>query len=230
MCGRYNLTDSPAVHELLHALDIDIGPLPTRYNVAPTEPTATIIGGEKPVITDMRWWFTPAWSDGPSQTFSMFNAKSETVSTSRAFRGAFTYRRGIVPVSSFIEWRRYQGQKIPYLVTNEQECLFLAAIWELWNNELYSCAIVTTSACEAFRPIHHRQPVILSKQEALDWVQNGQDKIILEALMQPRDLSNVLCTSIASAIGNARDKSAPQLIAPAQRLADLTLDLGFQIP
>ena len=220
MCGRYNLTDSPIVHVMLEELGIDIGPLPTRYNVAPTEATATIIGGEQPGILDMRWWFTPAWSDGPSTQYSMFNAKSETIANSRAFRGAFKYRRGIVPVSSFIEWQTKGKAKQPYLISNQEGCLFLAAIWEVWNNELYSCAIVTTAASEAFAPLHKRQPVILSMNEALQWLRtdNGQNTAAMHPLMQSKDLSEYLYAPVDTTIGNSRIKTAPTQLAEFEAL------------
>lgn len=212
MCGRYNITDNPAVHALLQQLGIELGPLPTRYNVAPTEPTLTIVGGDRAELLDMRWWFTPAWVDEPSTKYSMFNAKSETLASSRAFRGAFKYRRGIVPVSSFIEWQHKDGQKQPFLITNADHCLFLAAVWELWNEELFSCAIVTTAACEAFEAIHSRQPVILDQQEALTWL-SAKDTSELSPMMQSRDLSQYLHAPIDKAIGNSRNKQTPTLLA-----------------
>lgn len=228
MCGRYNITDNPAVHILLKELGIEIGPLPTRYNIAPTEPALTIIGGENPGIQDMRWWFTPSWSDGPSTKFSMFNARSETIKTSRAFKGAFKYRRGIVPASSFIEWQTTfhkdtAANKQPFVITNEESCLFLAAIWEVWNDELYSCAIVTTEASKTFSKLHKRQPVILSQQEAIDWIQadSKNEEALLQHLMQPKELDDFLCAPVEKGIGNSRNKAEPQLLNKLLPLKEL---------
>ena len=222
MCGRYNITDNPHVHELLHQLGIDIGPLPTRYNIAPTEQAITLTGGDQPLLLEMRWWLTPSWSDGPSTKFTMFNARAETIATNRAYHGAFKYRRGIVPASSFIEWRKNKGEKQPYLITNKEECLFLAAVWELWNNELYSCSIVTTGPCDAFQPLHTRQPLILDRQQAIRWLNAEwpKDKRELGELMMPARLDELLLAPIDASIGNSRNKTAPVLIAEPVPLSE----------
>jgi putative SOS response-associated peptidase YedK len=223
MCGRFNVIDNPMVHFLLEELGIDLGPLPTRYNVAPTEPILTIIGGDQPAIHEMRWWFTPSWSDGPSTKYSMFNAKSETISTSRAFKGAFKYRRGIVPVSSFIEWQTRQGEKQPYLISNEGESLFLAAIWEVWNGELFSCALLTTEASEAFKKLHSRQPVILTKEEAVRWIRADypSQKDELEFLMRPASLDDFVTAPLDKSVGNSRNKSEPKRLEKWIKISDL---------
>ena len=104
MCGRFNITDSPAVHALLDDLGVDIGELPTRYNVAPTDPVMTLYASEQGVhARDMRWWLTPSWSDGPSQKYAMFNARAETLETSITYTSAFRGRRAVIPATSFIE-------------------------------------------------------------------------------------------------------------------------------
>lgn len=104
MCGRFNIIDSPLIHTLLGELEIDIGPLPTRYNIAPTEQVLTIYQDDAGYqAMDMRWWLTPSWSDGPSQKYAMFNARAETIDTSRAYKGPFRHHRAIIPAASFIE-------------------------------------------------------------------------------------------------------------------------------
>ncbi|MGI9289176.1 MAG: SOS response-associated peptidase family protein [Pseudomonadales bacterium] len=91
MCGRFNVTDDPYAQTLMRSLGIDIGPLPEpRYNIAPTDRIPVIHElDHKRALTQMRWWLVPSWSDGPSQKYAMFNAKSETLAKNRAFRGPF---------------------------------------------------------------------------------------------------------------------------------------------
>ena len=48
-----------------------------------------------------------------------------------------------------------------------------AGLWESWDKGgelLESCAIITTTANELVAPIHHRMPVILSKDRQTDWL------------------------------------------------------------
>ncbi len=175
MCGRFNLTDSPAVHALLDDLSIDLGELPERYNIAPTEQVLTLrsIDGDYDASM-MRWWLVPCWSGGPSSRYAMFNARAETLESSRAYRKPFQTQRAIVPVSSFIEWQRKDGEKVPYQISHRaEEPLLFAALWDVWQGEthpLYSCSIITTQASDSFAGIHHRQPVMFSLDEARQWM------------------------------------------------------------
>ena len=121
MCGRFNVIDDPLLRALMASLGIT-APMPTAANIAPTETVEVVVqdtAGER-MLHPMRWWLTPAWSDGPSTKYSMFNAKSETIATSRAFRGPFKRHRGIVSASSFIEWRSDAGQKQPWLIRSDK--------------------------------------------------------------------------------------------------------------
>ena len=60
----------------------------TEYNIAPTQQVGVLrqqADGDWD-LTPMRWWLVPYWSPEPSTKYSMFNAKSETLQKSRAFR------------------------------------------------------------------------------------------------------------------------------------------------
>lgn len=210
MCGRYNITDSPAVHALLDELGIDIGPLPTRYNVAPTDPTLTLFKiDDNYHAKDMRWWLTPSWSDGPSQKFAMFNARSESIDTSKAYRGPFKRQRGIIPATSFIEWQKQGSQKQAFEIKPTEGIFLFAAIWDYWKNdeqEIYSCSMVTTPAVQAFEHIHHRQPVMLSLEESKAWMELEQDTNTLQLLMKPYLPTPLKLMPVKSTINNAKKK------------------------
>lgn len=91
----------------------------------------------------------------------MFNARIESVETSRAYKGPLKYRRGIVPATGFVEWKTEQGKKQPYYSEGETEPLSLAAIGEIWQEELLSVSILTQPANPEFEQYHHRMPVVL---------------------------------------------------------------------
>jgi len=156
MCGRFNVIDSPGLQQLLRDLGIDLS-LPQAVNVAPTENIALVRVGESgPAVDFARWWLTPSWAKEVSQEYSMFNARSEKLASSPAFRGPFRRHRGLVPMSSFIEWRTENGVKQPWLISNEEQALAVAALWDVWEGgetPLLSCTLVTTAAAEAFKPM-----------------------------------------------------------------------------
>ena len=155
MCERFNVIDNPELQQLLRDLGIDLG-VPTANNIAPTEAIAVarVNRDNQRELQAMRWWLTPSWAPEVSTRYSMFNAKSETLQKSKAFRRPFERQRGIVPMSSFIEWKTIDGRKQPYLIEGEGRALAAAAIWDYWDRgeeALYSCALITTAAAEEFR-------------------------------------------------------------------------------
>ena len=221
MCGRFNVTDSPAVHALLDDLGIDIGPLPTRYNVAPTEQTPVIyIDDGKPTLRDMRWWLVPSWSSGPSQKFAMFNARSETVHESRAFKQPFRRQRAVMLADSFIEWRREENGKQPFLISPDDGLFCFAAIWDRWQGEqeILSCSMITTEATESFRQLHHRQPVMLDDESLKIWLAPESSESDLTPLMMPRLPCSMTAVAVDRSTNSSRSKD-PQIVTGEEELA-----------
>ena len=215
MCGRFNVIDSPGLRQLLQDLGVDLQ-LPSRVNVAPTEQVGLVRIGESGVRLDQaRWWLTPSWAPAVDQKYSMFNARAETLSSSRAFRTPFKRQRGVVPISSFIEWRTEDGVKQPWLITNESGALALAALWDVWDADgsaLLSCTLVTTAAAPALEPWHNRMPVLLTTEEMPRWLDNDasispQDPMFSSMLKSPLRLA-----PLPREVSNARNKSAELLI------------------
>ena len=126
MCGRLNVIDNPGLQQLLRDLGVDLE-LPPGINVAPTESVPLVRRDESGAHGELaRWWLTPSWASQVDQKYAMFNARSETLAKSRAFSQPFKRQRGIVPMSSFIEWRMEEGVKQPYLISSDQLALAIA--------------------------------------------------------------------------------------------------------
>ncbi len=214
MCGRFNVIDSPGLQALLQDLGIDLQ-LPSRANIAPTESVALVRDTSEGIQLDAaRWWLTPSWAPSVDQKYSMFNARSETLGTSRAFRTPFKRHRGIVPISSFIEWRAEQGVKQPWLISNAEGALAVAALWDVWNgdgSQLLSCTLVTTSAAKSFKPWHRRIPVILEGQERARWLDNTQPVAADDPLFRSALKTDWLLRPLSREISNSRNKS-PDLL------------------
>lgn len=213
MCGRFNVIDNPELQTLLQELGIDLG-LPSRSNIAPTDTIAMVRNtGDGNRISDMRWWLTPRWSRQVDQKYSMFNARSESVASSRAFSQPFKIQRGIVPVSSFIEWRAEQGGRQPYRIEAEGEALALAAIWEYWEGDfegaprvIESCALLTTAAAPQFQQIHKRMPVVLVAAEQERWLDCTVPVAANDPLFEPQLKKTLIVTAISREVNNARNK------------------------
>lgn len=220
MCGRFNVNADPLSRLLLELVQLR-HPGPDNYNAAPTE-TITVLrldDAGKPELVPMRWWLTPYWAKEPGTRYSMFNAKSETVDTSRAFRQPFARRRCVVPVSGFYEWAKVEGRKLPYYIRPHQAPgLLLAGIWDRWRQpdtgeSLDSFAILTTAANPGLEFVHTRQPVMLSAEQIRRWLSPDVPADEVKPLLGcavPVDLDAV---PVSSYVNNARHKD-PRCVDP----------------
>ncbi len=84
MCGRFNIIDDPMTQLLMEITGMTSDwHIDTSLNIAPTQTVPVLRYDDHWSITPMRWWLVPYWSPAPSTKYSMFNAKSETLATSR---------------------------------------------------------------------------------------------------------------------------------------------------
>jgi putative SOS response-associated peptidase YedK len=219
MCGRFNVIDNPELQQLLKELGIDLG-LPERSNIAPTESIALVRGGpQQRELAQLRWWLTPRWAAKVDQKYAMFNARSETLGSSRAFAQPFRQRRGIVPASSFIEWRAEDGGRQPYCISARGRALALAAIWEVWERDgqrVESCALVTTAAAPEFEHIHQRMPVMLAPAECERWLDCSAPVAAQDPLFAPVLKQVLEVVPLSRAVNNARNKEPALLEATAE--------------
>src|SRR5439155_14302266 len=99
MCGRFTLSASPeAVAERLALAGLLDTPLllEPRYNIAPSQPVASVRADAEGTCTLplLRWGLVPSWSKDSKAGF--INARSETAPDKPAFRVPFRKRRCLV--------------------------------------------------------------------------------------------------------------------------------------
>lgn len=184
MCGRYQLnTEAGQLAECFRAVHVEGADLLVpRYNIAPGSPVLIVRdrpGGGR-AIEHVRWGLVPGWADDPKIGYKLINARSETACEKPGFRGAMKYRRCIIPVSGFYEWKKINTKaKTPHHITLQGADVFgLAGLWELWQdpagNELETCTILTCAPNELMADIHDRMPVILSPRDYDAWLDCDQ--------------------------------------------------------
>lgn len=208
MCGRYTLAPGQGTWEFA---DIRIewrGP--ARYNVAPSQWAPVVMhDGQQPRLTEMRWGLVPAWAKDPKVGFSNVNARSETVDTKPAFRGAFRHRRCLVPADGFFEW---QGEgKLPWRFVRPDRGVFLfAGLWESWTSSapagmlLTTFSLLTTRPNKIVEPIHDRMPVILSGSGIGAWLDPETEPHRLKDLLIPYPDTDLERYSVSPRVGDAR--------------------------
>ena len=176
MCGRYLLNATlQAIYETLKIKTLlNLQP---RFNIAPGQPILALrldAGGKKELV-HFRWGLVPGWMKQPPTSTTMINARMETVAEKPSFRGAYKYRRCLIPASGFYEWQAVSGPKQPFHIFLKDQPLFsFAGIWEHWQgadgSELETAAILTGDASPSVRDIHHRMPVILKPEDHEGWL------------------------------------------------------------
>jgi putative SOS response-associated peptidase YedK len=180
MCGRYTITDREAARivlaETFGIADATRGP---RYNVAPRQLNPVVSAGadSAPALSSMSWGLVPFWDRSEKPKIAPINARSEDVLTKPMFRRAVQKRRCAVLADGFYEWATLAGgAKQPYYLTiTDRAPFFLAGIFEDAASERpASYALLTTRPNAVLDPFHDRMPIILTGQEARDWVKPGE--------------------------------------------------------
>ena len=225
MCGRYGRrADKQRIAEWMQAHNTSVFDetyLAPSYNVAPTDfqPIVRLDRDGQRELTVMRG-LVPYWAKDSKIAFSTINAKSETVTTSPAFREAMKRRRCLVPADWFYEWQKTDAKtKQPYAIALRDDSLFaFAGLWERWKDKakdqvLETYTILTTDPNELLEPIHNRMPVILAPKDYQRWLEPGEPTHLPTDLLRPYPGEEMKAWKVGSAVGNVRN-NAPELIAP----------------
>jgi putative SOS response-associated peptidase YedK len=187
MCGRFTKNYSwSEVYAFLSVFGDRDTPrnLQPRYNIAPTTfidvvaprvRNREIVGRE---IVRMRWGLIPGWwKKSRKDVPATFNARAETVAEKPLFRGAFKYRRCIIPASGFYEWTGGKGARQPHYFSaaDGSPVLAFAGLWDQWmdpenSDEVVSATIIVSGASVWMTPYHDRMPVLLEPEDFDAWL------------------------------------------------------------
>lgn len=195
MCGRYDLSDSPAAIRAKFSVP-SVPDFLANWDVRPTDsaPVVRLDRGGERACALLRWGLVPHWAREIKFGARCINARAETVATTPAFRDAYRQRRCLVPVSAFYEWSGPAGRKTRWRITpdaasGEQPPFALAGLWAWWRDPaqpdsdgIETFTIVTAAANPQMAPIHDRMPVMVPPTRYAAWLDPAQDaRAVLEA-------------------------------------------------
>lgn len=192
MCGRFILvTDLSEIARVF-----DISRIPFSFapdpNIAPGRQIPALVGsGGGYEMASFLWGLIPFWAKDSSIGARLINARAETVAEKPSFKNAFRHRRCLIPADGFYEWKKEGSKKTPYRFSLKSEALlYFAGLYEKWTGpdkkQIASCTIITTGANSLVATVHDRMPVILSKSDRLQWLDERlQDRTRLTALLKP---------------------------------------------
>ncbi len=241
MCGRYVFIDGQRVFttwgtvlKYVIAGEEVFRDLP-RYNAAPMDmmPVVAMRDG-KLAIQRMRWWLVPYWSkdgepvviekEGKRQFIRTFNAKAETLDSSKLFAPFFKGSRCLIPADAFYEWKQVAMtkevngkpkqviEKHPYCIRMKNRKPFMfAGLFSVWKSErgdeLPNFTIITTEPNELMASIHNRMPVILPEEHFEKWLDRNNKEIDeLKKLLLPYPESEMEAFRVSSYVSNSKNE------------------------
>ncbi|MEE9403890.1 MAG: SOS response-associated peptidase [Algisphaera sp.] len=217
MCGRYTLSSTTQLARHFNLCEpARAADLPPRFNIAPTQPVPVVFRERgRSQLLMMRWGLVPAWKkpdEGNKLPAGWFNARAETLNEKPAFRGAYRYRRCLIPADGFYEWQNTGRAKQPHLIRTADEGLFaFAGVFEWWSSpdgsELPTVTVVTTTANTLMAPLHDRMPVILEPEDYRRWtdMREGNDP---RDLLRPLASERMITFPVSPRVGNVRHDDA----------------------
>jgi putative SOS response-associated peptidase YedK len=220
MCGRYTLRTP--VERLAEEFGFESSSveIPANYNVAPTQSVATVLeeGGQRRLEV-LRWGLIPPWADDPQIGSRMINARSETAPEKPSFRRAFRERRCLIPADGFYEWQRTNGAKQPFYIHMQDGRPFaFAGLWESWSKggeeEVRTCAILTTEANAVVGEIHERMPVIVAPDAYDVWLDPASERDELVGLLGPYPVDEMEAYPVSRFV-NSPSNNDPRCVEPA---------------
>ena len=188
MCSRYFLDADGNI--IAYTFQVPVHDrIRKRFNIAPTQEAPVIragAGGAREVAM-LRWGLVPFWAKDLKVGTKMINARSETAPDKPSFRSAFRRRRCLIPADGFYEWKREEGGKQPFYIRMKDGRPFaFAGLWESWHDdEVRSCAILTTQANALVGDVHERMPVILPGEDYEAWLDPEAEREELVSLLRP---------------------------------------------
>ena len=182
MCGRYVVTKpvtktADLVKTKIKVEDRD------NYNAHPTQKLPIIkayTNGK--TLENYDWGLVPSWAKNKKDFRPLINARLETLMEKVSFKNLIQTSRCLVVADGYYEWKRENKEKTPYYFTrSDSSIIFFAAIYQ--NNQF---CIITREATDKVKEIHHRVPLILNKEQILNYLnikKEGTD--ILKSIKAP---------------------------------------------
>jgi putative SOS response-associated peptidase YedK len=195
-----------------------------RWNGAPRQDYPIIVQEPDvrgPVFMRARWGFIARNNADPKGGSQPINARSEVVASNGLFKFAYRYRRALMPVDGFFEWKAIHGQKTkqPYAIAMKDGSPFaLAAIWDRWRDpslggeERRTFAVITCPPNELMATLHDRMPVILKPEDYARWISSEEDP---RDLLQPFPAELMTIWPVDGKVGKP-DNNTPDILDPIE--------------
>lgn len=187
MCGRYVSPNEAAIEREFNLGRRNWRFAETRYNVGPTMTVPIVLQSEQELVGESaRWGLIPSWWKKEVPPTLTFNARSEEAAEKPMWRQSLKSARCLMPAEGWYEWNEHEQVRTesgrqsnqPYFFhVPGQPVVSIAGMWTVWRapsgTEVLSCALLTREAEGDITSIHHRMPVVLSRDQYSEWLAPG---------------------------------------------------------
>jgi putative SOS response-associated peptidase YedK len=179
MCGRYNVTDSPVVGELMQELGMPYAAPRPQLNVSPGSTGEFVMeaGGDRHLVPGVWSMLIEPHPEGrgyrPNPKFHTFNARSDRLTSSPLWKKAYPSHRCVIPVSAVHEWQSLgegRGKQV-FNIHPKGEATALAGLWQSWhfgNEQVNSFTVITLPPHPRFSHIHPKSIPLMLRHEDFD--------------------------------------------------------------
>ena len=191
-----------------------------RYNIAPSQDQWSIVLNDSgtPVARQLRWGLVPSWAEDASVGARLINARSDAVAIKPSFQASFRSRRCVILADGYYEWSGTGKARTTHFFHLEGHRDFaLAGLWDRWDRGreiLDTCTIITTDSSPFAAKVHHRMPVVLTPERAVEWVSASTSSERLFELMNPYDSQDLVSYEVGNFV-NSPANDGSDCIAPA---------------
>lgn len=213
MCGRFSINLKARELEEIFDASFEEEAKFTRFNIAPSAMVPAILDEDRKLFQLVKWGILPKWMEKQGKTTGLINVRGETVMEKPTWKSDFEERRCIIPATSFFEWEKAEGKKIPYLIKMKDGKPFsFAGIWSVGVDEegnlTPTFAILTTEANGLLRIIHDRMPVILDEKDIEGWLDHGTNIDDLMKMLRPYDADKMMMHRVSDVVNNPKNDKA----------------------
>jgi len=213
MCGRFSQTKKK--QEIKKRFNLERIPdnLPELYNIAPQQNAPVVLNAYPAELALARFGLVPSWSKEEKTSYSMINARAETIMEKPTYKRLISKKRCLVITDGFYEWQKKVDKRIPYRIfLKSDEPFAFAGIWDHWGegeNEFYSFSIITTTPNKLMATIHDRMPVILEPEDESKWLQDSMpmDRVLAMLRSYPAEKMDAypISTLVNSPVNNTTE-------------------------
>lgn len=220
MCGRYSFTQTKEKIEKRFSVEVPSTWKP-RFNIAPTQIVPVITNKNQKALSFFRWGLIPSWSLNESTGSNLINARSESVLTRSPFKQIVNSHRCLILADGFFEWKSSGKKKQPFRFTlNTDDAFAFAGLWDSWETEddiVNSFTIITSPANTLVSEVHDRMPVILKKEDEMNWLNNNLSDKDIQELLKPYD-PNRMCSYASHRSVNSPSTDTAECIMVAPKI------------